>query len=81
MFYSLTGVHTSDYRSFTNSITNGVAAIQFPNTKTAAGSNGVGAAGSANFGTANQIDLRDPYATQWSFTVERGTWARKQVCG
>ena len=23
MFYSLTGVHTSDYRSFTNSINNG----------------------------------------------------------
>lgn len=71
MFYSLTGVHTSDYRSFTNSITNGVAAIQFPNTRTAAASNSAGPAGSANFGTANQIDLRDPYASQWSFTAER----------
>ncbi|HXJ44217.1 MAG TPA: TonB-dependent receptor [Bryobacteraceae bacterium] len=71
MFYSLTGVHTSDYRAFPNSITNGVAAIQFPNTKSAVSSNGASAAGNASFGTANQITLRDPYATQWSFTVER----------
>lgn len=71
VFYSLTGIHTSDYRVFPNSITNGVAAIQFPNTKTGTGSSGVGPAGLASFATGNQIDLHDPYLSQWSFTVER----------
>jgi Carboxypeptidase regulatory-like domain/TonB dependent receptor-like, beta-barrel len=70
VFYSLTGIHTSDYRAFPNSITNGIAAIQFPNTKSASAAS-IGPAGNASFGTANQIDLRDPYVSQWSFTVER----------
>jgi hypothetical protein len=70
MFYSLTGVHTSDYRSFQNSIVNGAAAIQFPNTKTGTAVSG-GLAGNASFGTANQIDFHDPYVSQWNFTVER----------
>jgi hypothetical protein len=69
VFYSLTGIHTSDYRAFPNSISNGVAAIQFPNTKSASTSS-VGPAGNASFGTGNQIDLHDPYVSQWSFTVE-----------
>ncbi len=33
MFYSLTGVHTSNYQDYPNSITGGVPAIQFPNTR------------------------------------------------
>jgi hypothetical protein len=45
--------------------------IQFPNTKTETASTGVSAAGLAAFGTANQIDFHDPYASQWSVTLER----------
>ncbi len=71
IFYSLTGIHTSDYRAFINSFSNGQPAIQFPNTKSNASTTGVGPAGDAVFGTANQIDFHDPYASQWSFTVER----------
>ncbi len=70
IFYSLTGVHTSDYESYQNAITNGVAAIQFPNTKTGTAASG-GPAGNASFGTANQIDFHDPYVSQWNFTIER----------
>jgi hypothetical protein len=71
IFYSLTGIHTSDYRAFINSFSNGQPAIQFPNTKSTSSTSGVGPAGQAVFGTSNQIDLHDPYAAQWSFTVER----------
>lgn len=70
IFYSLTGIHTSDYKSYQNSIANGVPAIQFPNTKTGTAASG-GPAGNANFGTGNQIDFHDPYVSQWNFTVER----------
>ncbi len=70
IFYSLTGIHTSDYESYQNSILNGVAAIQFPNTKTGTASSS-GPAGNASFGTGNQIDFHDPYVSQWNFTVER----------
>jgi hypothetical protein len=70
VFYSLTGIHTSDYESYENTITNGVAAIQFPNTKTGTASS-VGPAGNASFGTGNQIDFHDPYVSQWNFTLER----------
>jgi hypothetical protein len=71
IFYSLTGIHTSNYQQFNNSITSGVPAIQFPNTKSGDVSNGSGPAGSAVFGTANSIHLHDPYAEQWTLTVER----------
>ncbi|HUY14590.1 MAG TPA: carboxypeptidase regulatory-like domain-containing protein [Terriglobia bacterium] len=69
--YSLTGTTSTDYRQFNNSFTNGVPTIQFPDTR----GSGTGIlptlAGNASFGTANQIDLADPYAEQWSFTLER----------
>ncbi|MGI8742164.1 MAG: TonB-dependent receptor domain-containing protein [Bryobacteraceae bacterium] len=76
IFYSLTGIQTSDYRQFNNSTPDAIKAgaapaIQFPNTKSNSVSNGATAAGNAAFGTANQIDFRDPYGEQWSFTVER----------
>ncbi len=71
IFYSLTGIHTSDYRAFINSFSNGVPVVQFPNTKGNVSSTGVVEAGDAVFGTANQIDYHDPYAEQWSLTVER----------
>jgi hypothetical protein len=71
IFYSLTGIHTSNYQQFNNAITSGVPAIQFPNTKSGDVSNGSGPAGNAVFGTANSIHLHDPYAEQWTLTAER----------
>ena len=70
VFYSLLGIHTSDYRVYLNSIDNGTPAFQFPNTHTG-GIGEISPAGDAAFGTALQRDLRDPYSEQWSFTVER----------
>lgn len=70
MFYSLTGVHTSNYQDYPNSITNGVPLIQFPDTRSSTTA-GYGLAGNESFGTANEINFRDPYVTQWSLAVER----------
>lgn len=71
IFNALTAIHTSNYQSFSNSFTNGVPSIQFPNTESNTASTGVSYAGNASFGTATDMHLRDPYAEQWSVTVER----------
>lgn len=71
LFYGLIGIHTSDYRTYLNSITaTGQPAFVFPNTHQG-GLGVINPAGNADFGTAIQRDLRDPYSEQWSFTVER----------
>ena len=71
VFYSLTGVSSSDVRQFSNNITNGVPLFQFPQIST----NGSGVAttpyGQAYFGTANDPNFKDPYAYQWNLSVER----------
>jgi hypothetical protein len=78
VFYSLTGIQTSDYETFINSapgsFVGGQPAIVFPNTKSTGGAV-VAPAGNADFATANQIDLHDPYSEQWTFTVERALTA------
>ncbi|MEX2261795.1 MAG: TonB-dependent receptor [Bryobacteraceae bacterium] len=70
VFYSLVGIHTSDTRTFNNTLVNGVPQLQFPS-PFLSGLGSVGAAGSADFRRANQIDAPDPYVQQWNFTVER----------
>jgi hypothetical protein len=71
VFYSLIGIHTSDYRTYLNSITDvGQPAYVFPNTHQG-GLGVINPAGNADFGTATQQDLHDPYSEQWSFTLER----------
>lgn len=71
VFYSLTGVSSSDVRQFTNSLQNGVPQFKFPQVST----NGSGITatpyGQAYFGTANDPHFKDPYAMQWSMSVER----------
>jgi hypothetical protein len=71
VFYSLTGVSSSDVRQFTNSLQNGVPQFKFPQIST----NGSGITstpyGQAYFGTANDPHFKDPYAMQWSMSVER----------
>jgi Carboxypeptidase regulatory-like domain/TonB dependent receptor-like, beta-barrel len=71
VFYSLTGVHTSDVRAFNNSFNaNRVPAFQFP-LAFPSGPGSVASVGSQDFRTANQQDYVDPYNQQWSLTFEQ----------
>jgi len=70
VFYSLTGVHTSDVRAFSNSFTGGQPAFQFPRPYLG-GIGAVPVVGTQDFRTANQLDYRDPYNQQWSLTFEQ----------
>jgi len=70
VFYSLVGIHTSDTRTFTNSLVGGVPALRFPN-PFGSGVGVIGAVGSADFRRGNEFSGPDPYAQQWNLTVER----------
>lgn len=71
VFYSLTGISSSDVREFTNSIQNGAPLFQLPQIST----NGSGITstpyGQAYFGTANDPHFKDPYSIQWNLSVDR----------
>ncbi len=71
IYYALTGTLQSATYTYNNSLTNGVPAIVWPNVKT--GGSGVTAAapGTDYFGTANQINYKDPYSEQWNFSIDR----------
>ncbi|HEV2666322.1 MAG TPA: hypothetical protein VG324_15490, partial [Blastocatellia bacterium] len=71
VFYSLTGIHTSDVRAFNNSFNaSRVPAFQFP--LPFPGTQGsVPVVGTQDFRTANQQDYADPYNQQWSLTFEQ----------
>jgi hypothetical protein len=61
------GVGLSDLLSFTNSVTNGVPAFQFPQTSIP----GLVALGGGSFEEGNNINLKDATSAQWNLTVER----------
>ncbi len=67
VFYTITGIHVSDARTFPNQLVNGVPALVFPR----AFGTGLGALGVPDFRRATQWDGADPYTQQWSMTVER----------
>jgi hypothetical protein len=71
VFYSLTGVSSSDVRQFSNNIVNGVPLFQFPQIST--NGNGVASTpyGQAYFGTSNDPNFKDPYSYQWNLSLER----------
>jgi hypothetical protein len=71
IFYSLTGTLQSSTLNYTNTITNGVPAYRWPNVGVGAGDNGVSPYGTAYFGTANQINFKDPYSQQWNVSIDR----------
>lgn len=70
IYYALTGTLQSATNTYNNSITNGVPAIQWPDVKTGASGVTVGANGTYYFGTANQINYKDPYSMQTNFSIE-----------
>ncbi len=71
-FYSLTGTLQAGTTQYTNSLTNGTPAYQWPNIYAGAG-NGGGTTnyGQDYFGTANSTNWKDPYTEQWSLSVDR----------
>jgi len=71
IYYALTGTLQSGTLQYTNKIVNGVPQFQWPNVSSGTGSNGAGALGTAYFGTANQIQYKDPYSEQWNFSIDR----------
>jgi Carboxypeptidase regulatory-like domain len=71
IYYALTGTAQAATFTFNNSINNGVAAIQWPNVKSGGSGITVPPAGSDYFGTANQINYKDPYSEQWNFSIDR----------
>jgi len=70
IYYALTGTLQSATFTYNNSITNGVPAIQWPNVKTGGSGFSVPPAGSDYFGTANQINYKDPYSEQWNLSID-----------
>jgi hypothetical protein len=71
IFYSLTGMIQSNTRTFTNQETATGPTFSFPSTST--GGNGLGAPdlGTAYFGTANDINWKDPYSLQWNLSLDQ----------
>jgi hypothetical protein len=67
VFYTITGIHVSDARTFPNQLVNGVPALQFPRPF----GTGLGALGVPDFRRGTQFDGADPYTQQWNLTVER----------
>jgi hypothetical protein len=69
VFYTITGIHVSDVRTFPNALgANGLPELVFPRPFRT----GLGAAGGRpDFRRATQFDGPDPYTQQWSLTFER----------
>jgi hypothetical protein len=71
IYYALTGTVQSATYTYNNSIVNGVPAIQWPNVSSGGSGVTVPPAGTDYFGTANQINYKDPYSEQWNFSIDR----------
>jgi hypothetical protein len=68
VFYTITGIHVSDVRTFSNTITNGTPAITLQ--RPFGGSATAPVVGNSDFRRGTQFDGADPYAQQWNLTVE-----------
>jgi len=81
VFNSLTGIHTSDNVTFTNTFDANTRSfgIEWPNTFAGDPSRGVTRVGTQNFSTANDPNYRDPRTQQWSLTFERELSRRNAV--
>ncbi len=71
VFYSLTGIHTSDTRTYDNfRNADGTPALRFP-APFGSGLGAISAVGTADFRRGNQINGPVPSAQQWNLTLER----------
>jgi hypothetical protein len=68
--YDLTGVHTSDFRTFNNFQVQGTPPL-FVLPQVSAGSFALPTVGTEDFVTATNPSYKDPRTYQWSFTIER----------
>jgi hypothetical protein len=71
IFYSLTGTLQSDVREFTNLDAQGRPIFTWPQIKTTGSGISSSDFGTAYFGTANDINWKDPYSVQWNLSVDR----------
>ena len=70
IYYALTGTVQSATFNFPNSMADGVPAIQWPNVKTGGSGVSVAPPGTDYFGTADQINYKDPYSEQWNISID-----------
>jgi hypothetical protein len=70
IYYALTGTLLSNTRTYTNSDSNGHPIFLWPQTQLP-GLGSISPFGTAYFGTANQINWKDPYAMQWNLSIDR----------
>ncbi len=71
-FYSLTGTLQSDTQTYQNAQTGTGPSFQWPVIDNAANvAGGARSYGSAYFGTANDVNWKDPYSEQYSLSVDR----------
>lgn len=77
VFYSLTGTLQAYTRTFLNTLgPNAQPAFTWPGTSTGGSGFGAPQYGTAYFGTANQVNWKEPYSLQWSMSVEHNVgWA------
>ncbi len=68
VFYSLTGIHSSDVTAFPNDLVGDKPLFQWPQTRAGAGTSSV-PVGTQDFRTANAPNFRDPYAMQWNISA------------
>ncbi|MGH9404290.1 MAG: carboxypeptidase regulatory-like domain-containing protein [Terriglobia bacterium] len=71
VFYSLTGTLQAYTRTFLNTLaSNDQPAFAWPATSTGGSGFGAPQYGTAYFGTANQVNWKEPYSLQWSMSLE-----------
>jgi hypothetical protein len=70
-YYSLTGTLQSDVRTYGNSETATGPAYTWPAINAGGSGVTVNPHGTGGFGTANDINFKDPYSEQWSLSIDR----------
>jgi Carboxypeptidase regulatory-like domain len=85
IYYSLTGTLQAYTQQFFNSLTPTGPAFTWPATKTGGSGYGAPSYGTDYFGTANQVNWKEPYSVQWALSVEHnmgfGTGLRVSYTG
>jgi hypothetical protein len=70
IYYALTGTLQSNTRTYNNIDTQGQPIFKWPATQLP-GLGDIAPLGAAYFGTANQLNWKDPYSMQWNFSIDR----------